>query len=88
MSSQVSNQGMTCWERFKQCCCGTQKKVKKLSHYDSKQANQLNELMERAIEPVVLHQVTVEPKKHHFGKSTDMVSLKECLEQEEIGWAS
>ena len=70
----------TCWERFKASCCCCCLKPRTLRRYRS--AARLDQRVEKSVSSVVLHTTTLEVKKHHVFKSTDQVTVLECIKQD------
>lgn len=83
----MSVETVTCWSRFKAClCCSSnQQKDKKLTRKDANVDERIAHMMERTVDPLAIEAIRVQPKKHHFGKSTDIVTVLQCLKEERIG---
>jgi hypothetical protein len=75
----MNNIQPTCWERFKNCwpCCRDQVVA------PIQQPPAIQNVVERAIEPIRFHQV--QARQHHVGKSTDMVTFQQCLQEDNEG---
>ena len=76
----MNNIQPTCWQRFKAtfCCCCSKRKT--IRSYDS--PARVEETIRNVAENSFSKSVVVEVKHHHALKSTDMVTVLECLQQD------
>ena len=79
MSAKVS-----CWDRLKFCLCCCEKE-KKLTRKDADVDDRVTKATQNSLDPIALTAIRVKPK-HHFGNSTDVVTMLECLQQEKLGF--
>lgn len=75
----MNNIQPTCWERFKECwpCCRDKKPA------PIPPIRGIQNVVERAIEPVKFQQV--QPKHHHVGRSDDIITFQQCIQEENQG---